>query len=194
MNLLAHAYLSFDRTDLLIGNMISDHVKGKNKFKYSYGVQQGITYHRAIDTFTDDHNATKEAKLFLKDAVGLYSGAFIDIVYDHFLANDERYFSDESLRVFSENTYNTLQANHQLLPEKFALMLPYMIEYNWLFNYKHLWGIERSFQGLVRRAKYLDTSAAAFEAFTFNYSSLQKCYNSFFPQLKEFAYNYIKNL
>jgi acyl carrier protein phosphodiesterase len=32
MNYLAHAYLSFNDPEILVGNMISDFVKGKKKF------------------------------------------------------------------------------------------------------------------------------------------------------------------
>ena len=92
MNYLAHAWLSFGQRDILVGNMISDFVKGKKRFDYSEPVQKGITLHRAIDTFTDEHEATKEAKKFFKPVVGLYAGAFMDIVYDHFLATDENEF------------------------------------------------------------------------------------------------------
>ena len=85
--------------------MISDFVKGKKKFEFSQGIQKGISLHRAIDVFTDEHPATKEAKQYLKAAVGLYSGAFVDVVYDHFLASDEKEFSDSNLQTFSAQTY-----------------------------------------------------------------------------------------
>ena len=62
MNFLAHAYLSFDYTDILLGNMISDYVKGKKKFEYPPEIQSGIMLHRMIDEFTDNHPATKIAK------------------------------------------------------------------------------------------------------------------------------------
>jgi len=67
MNYLAHAYLSFNEPEILIGNLISDFVKGKKKFSYSPGIQNGIAIHRAIDQFTDDHAATHAAKLFFKE-------------------------------------------------------------------------------------------------------------------------------
>ena len=64
MNFLAHAYLSFGQPEILVGNMISDFVKGKKKFDYPGGIQAGMQLHRAIDTFTDAHPATKEAAIF----------------------------------------------------------------------------------------------------------------------------------
>ena len=72
MNYLAHAYLSFNKPEILIGNLISDFVKGKKKFDYSTGIQKGIALHRAIDQFTDDHAITQSAKLFFKPAYRLY--------------------------------------------------------------------------------------------------------------------------
>ena len=62
MNFLAHAYLSFNHPDILVGNMISDFVKGSARFSYPEGVQKGIRIHRDIDRFTDFHPAVKEAK------------------------------------------------------------------------------------------------------------------------------------
>src|SRR4029077_7560850 len=76
MNYLAHAYLSFNQSEILVGNMISDFVKGKRKFDYPSGIQKGIDLHRAIDQFTDQHSATKEAKEFFRPDYRLYAGAF----------------------------------------------------------------------------------------------------------------------
>lgn len=194
MNYLAHAYLSFGHPEILTGNMISDFVKGKKKFDYSTGIQKGIMLHRMIDAFTDSHEATKQARQFFKPAVGAYSGAFVDVAYDHFLANDTNEFTDESLHQFSLNTYSSLYANEENLPEKFKHMLPYMSTQNWLYNYKKMHGIGNSFAGLVRRAAYLQSSEPVFEAFQKNYTPLQECYQKFFPSIKEYAFNKLNEL
>jgi acyl carrier protein phosphodiesterase len=194
MNFLAHSYLSFNRPDILIGNMISDFVKGKKKYDYAPGVLVGINLHRDIDNFTDAHDATREAKEFLKPAVGLYAGAFIDVVYDHFLANDDKEFSNESLQQHTKDTYKHLYAFRATLPDTFRLMLPYMQAQDWLYNYRNIPGTKSSFGGVVRRAKYLDSSAAVFELFEKHYSSLQNCYNAFFPSVKAFAIHQIEQL
>jgi len=187
MNYLAHAYLSFNQQGLLVGNMISDFVKGKKQFDYPPGIQQGIKLHRLIDTFTDDHTATKEAKQVFKPYVGLYAGAFMDVVYDHFLARDENEFSKTTLAAFSQDTYSTLYSSLQVLPTAFAAMLPYMKKHDWLYNYSTVEGIEKSFAGVVRRAAYLNSSSDVFNAFMDNYDSLGSYYRSFFPALKAFV-------
>ncbi len=96
MNYLAHAYLSFNQPAILTGNMISDFVKGKKKYDFSSEIQKGIALHRAIDEFTDFHPVTQIAKSYFKQAYRLYAGAFVDVVYDHFLANDPDQFADHT--------------------------------------------------------------------------------------------------
>ncbi len=193
MNYLAHAYLSFGKPGIVVGNMISDFVKGKKKFDYPAVVQNGMTLHRMIDAFTDEHPVTKEAKNIFKPFVGLYAGAFMDVVYDHFLAIDKIEFPNGSLAVFSQNTYQILYTHINVLPDRFAAMLPYMKTQDWLYNYSNTDGTEKSFAGVVRRAAYLDSSQAVFEAFLNNYDELKEYYQAFFPSVKTYAFAQLNN-
>ena len=82
--------------------MISDFVKGKTKYDYPESIQKGIHLHRLIDEFTDTHPVTAKAKSYFRPQYRLYSGAFIDIVYDHFLALDKKHFENYgNLETFS---------------------------------------------------------------------------------------------
>ena len=194
MNYLAHAYLSFGDEQVLVGNLISDFVKGKKKFNYPEGIQRGIVLHRAIDTYTDAHAVTKLAKDIFRPQYRLYSGAFIDVVYDHFLATDPGEFSETALREFSKNTYDILDRHSNYFPDRFAGMFPYMRSQNWLFNYRTMWGTESSFGGVVRRATYLQESQTACLLFEENYQALQHHYQAFFPDLKSFAQTMYKDI
>ncbi len=195
MNYLAHAYLSFDHEEILVGNMISDFVKGKKKFDYTSGIQKGIALHRSIDEFTDAHQITKEAKQYFKPAVGLYAGAFMDVVYDHFLANDKKEFAnDAALFSFTQNTYSFLEKNIVIFPERFQMMFPNMKKYNWLYNYQFNFGMEKSFGGLVRRAKYLTDSSEAFKIFEKEYQYFKNYYEAFFPELKKYTQQQLKQM
>jgi acyl carrier protein phosphodiesterase len=192
MNYLAHAYLSFHQPELLVGNMISDHVKGKKKFEFSPGIQQGIELHRIIDSFTDEHAATKAAKEVFRPHYRLYAGAFVDVVYDHYLATDPLIFNNDSLEEFSATTYQMLEPYTAVFPEKFARMFPYMKTQNWLYNYSNKWGIENSLHGVVRRATYLTESATAFALFEEHFTTLQQCYQAFFPEMIAVVKNWIE--
>jgi len=171
-----------------VGNMISDFVKGKKKFDYPPAVQNGIMLHRMIDHFTDTHTATKRAMQVFKPVVGAYAGAFVDVVYDHFLANDQAEFPGTALESFAQSTYSILNNYGGLMPEKFGSMLPYMSSQNWLLNYRFTKGIENSFGGIFHRAKYLQKDNNALRSFNDNYKMLNSCYQHFFPELKIFAY------
>lgn len=167
--------------------MISDYVKGKKKLDYPLPVQKGITLHRAIDQFTDTHEATREAKQVFRPAYRLYSGAVVDVIYDHFLAADESEFTEVTLHQFSQGVYKVLQDHQEQLPERFARMLPYMTEQNWLFHYRSRWGAEKSLGGLVRRALHLTESETAFRLFEAHYQLLADCYRHFWNEVKPFA-------
>ena len=194
MNYLAHAYLSFYQPGLLIGNMISDHVKGKKQYDYEPSILKGIKLHRAIDSFTDAHAVTYEAKQFFRKDYRLYAGAFVDVVYDHYLANDKKIFADPyNLQQTATYTYETLKTNRSILPAVFEKMLPYMESQNWLWNYQYKAGIEKSLMGVVRRSKYLHESAIAFSIFEANYDFFRQCYEAFFPELKNMAQQFIED-
>jgi acyl carrier protein phosphodiesterase len=195
MNYLAHAHLSFNEPHILVGNMISDFVKGKKQYDYVAGIQKGILLHRAIDHFTDTHPATQELKLFFKPQYRLYAGAFGDVVYDHFLATDTSEFATENdLKQFAHAVYETLEENFTHLPQDFKKILPHMTDHDWLYNYKNKWGIEKSFAGLVRRAKYISESAIAFDIFNTHYNDMKLIYYEFYPELKKFAYSQVEYL
>jgi acyl carrier protein phosphodiesterase len=189
LNYLAHAFLSFGDPDILAGNMISDFVKGKKKFDYPDRIQMGIKLHRKIDEYTDSHPATRAAKEYLKETAGSYAGPFVDIIYDHFLANDTYEFEEGALINFAHQTYTQLENYEQWLPEKFRKFFFYMRTQNWLYHYQSTEGIHRSFQGLCRRAKYIGDSEPVFEAFLNHYEALKMAYEFFFPHVKTLAYH-----
>lgn len=191
MNYLAHAYLSFNQPDVLVGNLISDFVKGKQQFNYPVKIQTGIRLHRAIDNFTDTHPATKAAANIFRPSYRLYSSAFVDVVYDHFLANDPTIFTGNALYDFSQEVYNTLDPYVSVFPDPFRRMFPYMKEQNWLYHYRMRDELINPFEGLVRRAAYLKEGGTAYRLFDQHYDALQQHYETFFPALKEFAFSHL---
>lgn len=188
LNYLAHAYLSFGQPGILAGNMISDYVKGRKKFEYPAVVLKGINLHRFIDTFTDSHEATRAGKEIFRTSYRLYSGAIMDVIYDHFLANDKREFQEDALSLFAKATYANLDQYTDIMPERFLKMYPYMKEQDWLSGYSQRIGIRHSLQGLARRARYLQESDTAFALFEQHYQLLEDCYRHFWAFAKPAVY------
>ena len=187
MNFLAHAYLSFENKEILVGNMISDFVKGKAQYDFTPGIRKGIILHRRIDDYTDTHSAIKEAKEYFRPYYRLYSSPIIDIVLDHYLANDPSIFKPGDLENFTQTVYQTLNQYSAQLPLHFMHAFTYMQADDWLFNYQYKEGIVKSIRGLVRRAKFLEDSTTAIELFHKHYFSLRGCYSHFFGDVKFFA-------
>lgn len=189
MNYLGHAYLSFKNPEILVGNMIGDYVKGLKALEtLPEGIREGVLLHRKIDAFADTHPASQKAKTFFRKDYRLYAGAFVDSLYDHFIANDPQCFiSEQELFQFTQDTYATISAHLHLLPENFKQVFAHMKEHNWLFGYRNLRGIQKSFNGLVHRARYIDDSRMAYEAFISNYYTLNQYYYEFIDDIKDFA-------
>ncbi len=194
MNYLAHAYLSFNDPGILTGNMISDYVKGKQKFDFPERIQQGMNLHRLIDEYTDHHDVTRELQKIFKSHYGLYSGPIIDVILDYFIATDNAIFNKNALMNFSLGVYESLAPFSTIFPEKFARMFPYMKSQNWLYHYQFHEGIKNSLGGLARRAKYLDETETAFQLFIIHLHELQQGYDAFFPDLKKIATEAFKSM
>ena len=187
MNFLAHAYLSFNNPQILVGNMISDFVKGSAKFGFSGNIQKGIMLHREIDGFTDCHPVTQKAKEIFRPAYRLYSGALVDILYDHFLANDKELFGEAGLKGFTLSTYRQIEEHRDELPPNFLPVFSYMSREDWLYNYKYPEGMRKSLAGLVRRARFIHESETAYNLFLEHYVTLNEYYHDFFADVKLFA-------
>ncbi|MGG1921013.1 MULTISPECIES: ACP phosphodiesterase [Chryseobacterium] len=182
MNYLAHSFLSF--TDgQIVGQFLEDFIRNRDRFSFPKEIQDGITLHRAIDTFTDSHPAIHEAKKVFAPLVRLYAGAFVDVSMDHFVARDLSLNSLAEWKAHSLHVYSVLNAHEQWLPENFKKMLVKMEQDDWLYNYREDWGIKFSIQNVLNKAKYLDKDIPVFEAFLKNKDLLQQCYDDFFPDL-----------
>ncbi len=187
MNFLAHAYLSFDQKEILVGNMISDFVKGKTQYQFIAGIQNGIKLHRSIDAYTDAHPLIKEAKELFRKDYRLYSGPIVDILLDHYLANNPDYFNPLSLQLFTKSVYKILEEYTAHLPLRFVSVLSYMKVEDWLFNYQYQHGIERSIRGMVRRSSFLYDSSKAVELFHTHYDDLKSLSALFIKDVKMHA-------
>lgn len=182
MNYLAHSFLSFSDGQI-VGQFLEDFIRNKDRFSFPKDIQDGITMHRAIDTFTDSHPAIHEAKKVFSPLVRLYAGAFVDVSMDYFLANDSNIHSLKGWKDHSLKVYRVLNENERFLPENLKRMLAKMEQDDWLYNYRENRGIRFSIQNVLNKAKYLDKNIPVFEAFLDNKKVLQKCYDDFFPDL-----------
>ncbi|MFD1294454.1 ACP phosphodiesterase [Lutibacter holmesii] len=187
MNFLAHLYLSKDNKNILIGNFISDAVKGKKYLNYPFEIKAGILLHREIDNFTDTHPTVRKSMHRLHKRYRHYDGVIIDILYDHFLAKNWDTYSEIPLELYAENVYNFLNKNIETFPEEIQNLLPNMIKYNWLLNYASIEGIARVLGGMNKRTKGISQMDLAIEDLKTNYSELEEDFTSYFKELEAFT-------
>jgi len=187
MNFLAHAHLSGENPDLLLGNLVADAVKGKQMIMFPEQVANGILLHRQIDAFTDAHEIVKKSTGMIRKEVGKYSGVVVDIYYDHFLARKWSKFSDIPLYQFTVEVYRILGNHYYLLPSRVKRALPYMIAQNWLNSYASLKDLRKIFYGMDRRTNFISGMSQAVEILKLHYSSLERDFEDFYPEMMAFA-------
>jgi len=192
MNFLAHLYLANDEPERKIGNFIADAIKGSKYEHLPIEIQKGIIHHRAIDTFTDTHTIVKHSKRLLNNRYGHFKGVIIDILYDHYLAKNWSDYSDTSLALFSQDSYQLLADNFDILPDKTQYLLPYMKEQNWLYNYRTIEGISKILWGMNKRTRGISQMDLAKEDLIENYKDFENDFTLFFRDLKTYSNNYIE--
>ena len=187
MNFLAHIYLSDENDHIKIGNFIADSIKGNNYSHLPNQIQKGILLHREIDSFTDTNKIVKISKRRLHERYRHYDGVIIDILYDHFLAKNWVNYSDIPLKEYTENFYEILRTNYEFLPDKIKILMPYMIEDNWLLNYGNFQGIESVLHGMNRRTKNKSQMHLAIDDLKLYYVELGNDFQLFFKELIQFT-------
>lgn len=184
MNFLAHAFLSGDDDDILIGNFIADAVKGNKLTRFSEGIQKGIALHHKIDEYTDKHPAFLTSKGRLMEEYGKFSGVVVDIYYDHFLALHWALYSDSDLSEFALKVYGLMLNNYQLLPPRSKRILPFMVIHNWLVGYSRFNDLQWVFNGMSRRSrKYNSGMENAVESLKKDYAGFKADFETFFPDM-----------
>lgn len=192
MNFLAHLLLSIHDEQIMVGNFIGDFVKGKNMSPFDEKIQKGIRLHRAIDSFTDQHPVVLESKLKLRPKFGHYAPVIVDVFYDHFIARDWNKFSSEPLLDFTLRFYSLMQNYKSKIPNAVNTMLMHMSKGNWLYNYRHLDGINTTLEGISRRTSFDSKMEMATEMLQLHYSEFDKEFYKFFPDLQAYTNNFDK--
>lgn len=187
MNYLAHVYLSGSDKDLIIGNFIADHVKGKAYLDYPETIQKGILLHRKIDDFTDHHPLFKKNVTLLFPQFRHYSRVIVDMFFDHFLAAQWELYHPDPLEDFSRQFYLLMQEYSGSLPDKTKKILPILSKYNWFVAYQSLKGLEDILFQMSQRTRFPSKMSLAVVELEKNYSKIALDFNTFFTELINFV-------
>ncbi len=194
MNFLAHIYLSGENDLIKIGNLMADGIRGKQFETYPLDIQKGIFLHRGIDTFTDAHPVFRQSTKRLHAKYHHYAGVIVDVFYDHFLAKNWTQFSEEPLIEYVNRFYTSLDENYDSLSPKMVIMMPYMIEQNWLVSYQSIEGIHQILTQMDSRTKNESKMRFASADLTELYSEFECDFNLFFGDLQDYSTQKLSSL
>ena len=194
MNYLAHLLLSGNDIELRIGNFIADSVRGKNLSRFPERVAQGITLHRAIDTFTDTHDIVRESKNLIRDQYGLWSSVIVDLYYDHFLAANWSDYSDVPLEEYTLKFYKDLEQHWEILPRRIQNFYPIMVEYNWIYSYRTIDGMSKILYQMNKRTKGKSKMDLAGKELKEHYTELESQFREFFIELQVYSKDMIQKM
>jgi len=185
MNFLAHIFLSGPPGEVMVGNFMADSVKGNSADNYARGIRDGIKLHRAIDAYTDAHPTVLRSKERLRQKFGKYAPVVADVYYDHFLARGWSQFSEISLRDYTHEIYSFLKDHYAVFPLRTQRFYDYMTQYDILFSYSEVEGIDRVMKGMARRARFESGMERSAEELLANYAEYEKEFHLFFPDLQQ---------
>jgi len=189
MNYLAHSYLAIGSDEFLLGSFLGDFVKGRIKNRYNRAIEQGIIFHRKVDTFTDSHVLTADCRQLFSPYWRRFAGIIVDICYDHFLAKYWNTYASVDLCEFAEHVYMVMQTHRRILPPRLQDVLPRMRQQNWLIKYGTLEGVTITLERISKRISANNPLNGSIEEIIHNYKILESNFSSFFPDLIEFARN-----
>jgi len=165
------------------GNLFGDEVKGRNYENFPADIKKGLLQHRFIDSYTDSHPINLEVKKMLYPYFGKYAGIALDIYYDHYLAIKWLEYSRVPLIDFSLEIYRNMKPLSLMFSDKAVKMLNYMEEYNWLYNYKEMEGMEKTFTGMSKRLGKNSGMENAYQVLEKHYAKIEEGFNDYFPDL-----------
>lgn len=187
MNHLAHALVSGDDADRIVGGFLGDFVHGPVDPGLPMGVRQGLMLHRAVDVYTDGHPIVAEARSHFDPPYRRYAGIIVDIWFDHLLARDFAAWSPVPLASFSSNLRTTLQHANHLLPPALQRFLRYMQINDLPTRYRDEQQIQRVLEGVGARLLRVNPLASSFGEIDRLRVPLQRAFDGFFPLLVGFA-------
>jgi acyl carrier protein phosphodiesterase len=192
MNHLAHALLAGGDEWLQLGGMLGDFVHGQpDPQLLPPRVITGIRLHRAIDVYTDAHPDVLAAKALLPPPYRRYAGILLDMWFDHCLARDFPRWSGQPLDDYSEALRALLHRHDALLPPALRRFRGYMEAHGLPAGYADRAILGRALAGIGQRLSRANPLDSALPVLVQREVALQERFDAFFPQLREFAREWV---
>ncbi|MGB0423439.1 MAG: ACP phosphodiesterase [Flavobacteriales bacterium] len=184
MNYLAHFFLSQGKSDIVAGNFLGDFVKGNKHLLLPEEVKNGVLLHRFIDDYTDTSELNQSTRDMLRPHCGKYGGVAMDLIHDRCLAMTWHEWTKEPLETFVDWSYACIEERRYMMNPKAMKTFDAMKSMNWLGNYQHHSGFEKSCKGLARRIPYKSGLEGVPELFKEQSEWFIDEFRAFFPHIQ----------
>jgi len=186
MNYLAHALLSPDDPQIMMGNLWGDILKPRDYPLLSPGVNTGILRHRMIDAFTDQHQDVDEINRLIRPFQGKYTPVVADVLMDFMLSKYWHLFHTKPLEKFCSNKYHLVEKHIKLIPERLHPRIQRMISHRWLESCKDRNRMEQTFLMLSKRASFENKIPDSMKSYNLYEKEMDSLFLKFFEELKTY--------
>jgi acyl carrier protein phosphodiesterase len=110
----------------------------------------------------------------------------VDLAFDHYLAFYWDEYHQEPLADFTQKAYRSLEDTSDL-PEKLQLIIPSIIEQDWLSSYQTKQGLNKAIEGVSRRISKPELFNTAIKDVDTLYVDIEIAFRTFYPQLMAYS-------
>lgn len=186
MNFLAHLHIANHCRSDLAGNLLGDFVKGDPSKHYSQPLADGIRLHRFVDSYTDSHAVSKQAKSLFRKETQRFAPIALDVFWDHCLATNWADYSNRTLAQFCADSHRKIERDSEPhWPENFLMVHKKMSQQRWLESYQSMDSIALVLERMAIRRPRLSLLESCFYDLSEHYNKLQCHFNELYPDVLE---------
>lgn len=195
MNYIAHIHIGHHTQTSLLGNFLGDFVKGNISDKLPPCLATGVSMHRKVDIYTDQHSLVTSLRQKFPPSLRRVSGIVIDIVFDHCLLKQWHHFTQQTEWQVLERFYQQLSEFDGIEQANFNRLSASLLQDKWLSEYKEPATCLRAFMSIERRLKHKIVFAHTAYDFVQTHQSLfDSTFSVFYPTLLDHALHCKKQL
>jgi len=195
MNFLAHLCLASGNSDLMLGGLFGDFIRGRRALRaYPEPVRQGIILHRYIDRRTDYSPAVKNLRSKFPREFRRYSGIIIDLAFDHELALNWWRYMPQSLERFDVETRDLLRDNAVMVPDGLTRFMAYADRHGLFTAYRDEDVIMYALAGIGTRLSRSNPLHRVAEIWPELALEFRSSFREFFPQIQSDVVDWCKRM
>lgn len=185
MNFFAHLVLAEPTAESRFGNLLADFCRGVDLHQYSPAIQAAVWRHRAIDRFTDQHDAVRQARLLFSPRYRRFAPVITDLLWDHLLLVYWQQFDARPLAPLCQQFYRQLSQQRAQMPTAMAHIIQLLIQQDWFAHYQQLDGIAAALDNMARRLRFANQFAGSATEFAPQLPQFYQLFCQFYPQLQQ---------